>query len=355
MRLRVLPLRGPAPRVTRGWEPGSSCRLLHVEHSRTFRLPGLTRVHHEITVVHHECPATRTATSAFSRAFWSAGRAASLTPSSSVLAGRPAVDLRGVPASGAGARRALHRAGVQAHQRVLTWLPTMAKHSSPGSPINQLGVPAWCRSTRPTGRAVDSRTAQLRCGPCGRAPALVPPSRRHRHRLVWTGAGDRGLAARRRAGGDQRPDRRLWTSTPWSSRPARPARRKGVMSSYAHSASTMAVSAPFLRADDDRYMVNLPLFHSGGVMPRDGDAAAGRLDRHGRRLRDRELLADGSAARYHQLHSARRHGRRSCSSSRRGRRPRSSVLRTCYLCAAERDGAAVRRTLRRRASTRCST
>ncbi len=40
---------------------------------------------------------------------------------------------------------------------------------------------------------------------------------------------------------------------------------KGVMSSYVHLYS-MAVSAPFLRSDD-RYMVNLPLFHSGGVMP----------------------------------------------------------------------------------------
>ncbi len=40
---------------------------------------------------------------------------------------------------------------------------------------------------------------------------------------------------------------------------------KGVMSSYVHLYS-MAVSAPFL-GRDDRYMVNLPMFHSGGVMP----------------------------------------------------------------------------------------
>ena len=40
---------------------------------------------------------------------------------------------------------------------------------------------------------------------------------------------------------------------------------KGVMSSYMHLYS-MAKAAPFLRPDD-RYMVNLPLFHSGGVMP----------------------------------------------------------------------------------------
>jgi crotonobetaine/carnitine-CoA ligase len=40
---------------------------------------------------------------------------------------------------------------------------------------------------------------------------------------------------------------------------------KGVMSSYCHLYS-MAVSAPFL-SSDDRYMVNLPMFHSGGVMP----------------------------------------------------------------------------------------
>lgn len=40
---------------------------------------------------------------------------------------------------------------------------------------------------------------------------------------------------------------------------------KGVMSSYVHLYS-MAAAAPFLRSDD-RYMINLPMFHSGGVMP----------------------------------------------------------------------------------------
>ena len=40
---------------------------------------------------------------------------------------------------------------------------------------------------------------------------------------------------------------------------------KGVMSSYVHLYS-MAISAPFL-GRDDRYMINLPMFHSGGVMP----------------------------------------------------------------------------------------
>lgn len=40
---------------------------------------------------------------------------------------------------------------------------------------------------------------------------------------------------------------------------------KGVMSSYMHLHS-MAGAAPFLRSDD-RYMINLPMFHSGGVMP----------------------------------------------------------------------------------------
>lgn len=40
---------------------------------------------------------------------------------------------------------------------------------------------------------------------------------------------------------------------------------KGVMSSYVHLYS-MAAAAPFLRPDD-RYMINLPMFHSGGVMP----------------------------------------------------------------------------------------
>jgi len=40
---------------------------------------------------------------------------------------------------------------------------------------------------------------------------------------------------------------------------------KGVMSSYVHL-HAMAGSAPFL-SGGDRYMINLPMFHSGGVMP----------------------------------------------------------------------------------------
>jgi len=40
---------------------------------------------------------------------------------------------------------------------------------------------------------------------------------------------------------------------------------KGVLSSYVHLYS-MAISAPFLDGDD-RYMITLPMFHSGGVMP----------------------------------------------------------------------------------------
>ncbi len=40
---------------------------------------------------------------------------------------------------------------------------------------------------------------------------------------------------------------------------------KGVLSSYCHLYN-MALAAPFLD-ESDRYMVNLPLFHSGGVMP----------------------------------------------------------------------------------------
>ncbi len=40
---------------------------------------------------------------------------------------------------------------------------------------------------------------------------------------------------------------------------------KGVLSSYLHLYN-MAAAAPFLSADD-RYMINLPMFHSGGVMP----------------------------------------------------------------------------------------
>jgi len=40
---------------------------------------------------------------------------------------------------------------------------------------------------------------------------------------------------------------------------------KGVMSSYVHL-HAMAGSAPFL-SGSDRYMINLPMFHSGGVMP----------------------------------------------------------------------------------------
>lgn len=40
---------------------------------------------------------------------------------------------------------------------------------------------------------------------------------------------------------------------------------KGVLSSYLHLYN-MSLAAPFLRSDD-RYMITLPIFHSGGVMP----------------------------------------------------------------------------------------
>ncbi len=40
---------------------------------------------------------------------------------------------------------------------------------------------------------------------------------------------------------------------------------KGVLSSYVHL-HAMAISAPFLDGDD-RYLITLPMFHSGGVMP----------------------------------------------------------------------------------------
>jgi len=40
---------------------------------------------------------------------------------------------------------------------------------------------------------------------------------------------------------------------------------RGVLSSYVHLYN-MAIAAPFL-SGEDRYMLNLPLFHSGGVMP----------------------------------------------------------------------------------------
>ena len=60
---------------------------------------------------------------------------------------------------------------------------------------------------------------------------------------------------------------------------------KGVLSSYVHLYN-MAVSAPFL-SGDDRYMLNLPMFHSGGVMPRHRDADPWRLDLGGRRLQHR--------------------------------------------------------------------
>src|SRR5262249_23118657 len=49
----------------------------------------------------------------------------------------------------------------------------------------------------------------------------------------------------------------------FTSRTTRPSR--GVRSSYVHR-HAMAGSAPFL-SGSDRYMINLPMFHSGGVMP----------------------------------------------------------------------------------------
>ena len=87
---------------------------------------------------------------------------------------------------------------------------------------------------------------------------------------------------------------------------------KGVMSSYVHLHS-MAVSAPFL-SSGDRYMINLPMFHSGGVMP------VTAMLIHGGFVQHRGVLADRAQCRYHHLDLARRDGRLSAQASALPRR-----------------------------------
>ena len=85
---------------------------------------------------------------------------------------------------------------------------------------------------------------------------------------------------------------------------------KGVLSSYVHLYN-MAIAAPFL-SGEDRYMLNLPLFHSGGVMPTTAMLIHGgsiaMVDAF-----DTDTFWDTVRSRaHHDLDPARRDGRLSC-------------------------------------------
>ena len=79
----------------------------------------------------------------------------------------------------------------------------------------------------------------------------------------------------------------------------------------------------------------------------DGDADPRRLDRDGRCLQHRSVLADGAKRRHHDVDPARRHGRLSAQAAALPRRQGPSVA-DLHLRAAQRNGAAISRPLRHR-------
>ena len=120
---------------------------------------------------------------------------------------------------------------------------------------------------------------------------------------------------------------------------------KGVLSSYVHLYN-MAIAAPFL-SGDDRYMLNLPLFHSGGVMPTTAmlihGGSVAMVDAF-----DTDTFWDTvRSRRHHDLDPARRDGRLLAQAAAgHGRQSRMPAL--LHLCATQRDGATIPRTVRNR-------
>ena len=105
---------------------------------------------------------------------------------------------------------------------------------------------------------------------------------------------------------------------------------KGVMSSYVHL-HAMAVSAPFL-SGGDRYMINLPMFHSGGVMPVTAMLIHGGSIAMVDSFSTEAFWPTVRKRRHHHVDPARRHGRISAQASALPRRQGPSAARHAPTC-----------------------
>ena len=175
---------------------------------------------------------------------------------------------------------ALRALGVKQGERVLVWLPNNADCLRVWFGLNYLGAVFVPINTAYRGslleHAIGLSEARLMIAHADLCPRLKDVDRKAVCELIVLGGaptlldGIRVHAADALESADTTPPTLERAIAPWdmqsiifTSGTTGPS--KGVMSSYVHL-HAMAVSAPFL-SGSDRYMVNLPMFHSGGVMP----------------------------------------------------------------------------------------
>jgi carnitine-CoA ligase len=175
---------------------------------------------------------------------------------------------------------ALRALGVKQGERVLVWLPNNADCLRVWFGLNYLGAVFVPINTAYRGslleHAIGLSEARLMIAHADLCPRLRDVDCKSVRELVALGGapalldGIKVYAADALESGDTNPPALERPIAPWdmqsiifTSGTTGPS--KGVMSSYVHL-HAMAASAPFL-SGSDRYMVNLPMFHSGGVMP----------------------------------------------------------------------------------------
>jgi carnitine-CoA ligase len=175
---------------------------------------------------------------------------------------------------------ALRALGVKQGERVLVWLPNNADCLRIWFGLNYLGAVFVPINTAYRGslleHAIGLSEARLMIAHADLCPRLKDVDRKAVRELVVLGGAPIPLdgISVHPAGALESAD----TNPPPLERPIAPwdmqsiiftsgttGPSKGVMSSYVHL-HAMAGSAPFL-SGGDRYMINLPMFHSGGVMP----------------------------------------------------------------------------------------
>ena len=175
---------------------------------------------------------------------------------------------------------ALRALGVKQGERVLVWLPNGADCLRAWFGLNYLGAVFVPINTAYRGalleHAIALSEARLMIAHADLCPRLRDVNCKSLREIVVLGGAPSALdgvtihSPNALESADERPPTLERPIAPWdmqsiifTSGTTGPS--KGVMSSYVHL-HAMAVSAPFL-SGDDRYMVNLPMFHSGGVMP----------------------------------------------------------------------------------------
>jgi crotonobetaine/carnitine-CoA ligase len=178
------------------------------------------------------------------------------------------------------AANALRALGVKQSERVLVWLPNGADCLRAWFGLNYLGAVFVPINTAYRGtlleHAIALSEARLMIAHADLCPRLHDINCKSLREIVVLGGAPSPLDGVTNhppgaiESSDERPPALDRPIAPWdmqsiifTSGTTGPS--KGVMSSYIHL-HAMAVSAPFL-SGDDRYMVNLPMFHSGGVMP----------------------------------------------------------------------------------------